>query len=75
MSIFQLKYSFKYLVLKISKDVLSYDSQVSSRITRQSVNNLLFVPKDKTDYYRRSFVLSSCNLCVKMWNVSRGKFY
>jgi hypothetical protein len=43
-------------------NVFQYVSQVSSRITRQSVNNLLFVPKAKTEYYRRSFVISSCNL-------------
>jgi hypothetical protein len=36
-------------------NVFQYVSQVSSRITRQSVNNLLFVPKAKTEYYRRSF--------------------
>ena len=33
-------------------NVFQYVSQVSSRITRQSVNNLLFVPKAKTEYYR-----------------------
>ena len=48
-------------------NVFQYVSQVSSRITRQSVNNLLFVPKAKTEYYRRSFVISSCNLW-NLWN-------
>ena len=46
-------------------------SQVSSRITRQSVNNLLFVPKAKTEYYRRSVVISSCNLWNNMSNEMR----
>jgi hypothetical protein len=32
-------------------NVFQYVSQVSSRITRPSVNNLLFVPKAKTEYY------------------------
>jgi hypothetical protein len=49
-------------------NVVQYVSQVSSRITRQSVNNLLFVPKAKTVYYRRSFVISSCNLWNNMSN-------
>jgi hypothetical protein len=48
-------------------NVFQYVSQVSSRITRPSVNNLLFVPKAKTEYYRRSFVISSCNLW-NLWN-------
>ena len=48
-------------------NVFQYVSQVSSRITRQSVNNLLFVPKAKTEYYRCSFVISSCNLW-NLWN-------
>jgi hypothetical protein len=52
-------------------NVFQYVSQVSSRITRQSVNNLLFVPKAKTDYYRRSFVISSCNLWNNMSNEMR----
>ena len=52
-------------------NVFQYDSQVSSRITRQSVNNLLFVPKAKTEYYRRSFVISSCNLWNNMSNEMR----
>ena len=45
--------------------------KLSSRITRQSVNNLLFVPKAKTEYYRRSFVISSCNLWNNMSNEMR----
>ena len=44
--------------------------KLSSRITRQSVNNLL-VPKAKTEYYRRSFVISSCNLWNNMSNEMR----
>ena len=48
-----------------------YVSQVSTRITRQSVNNLLFVPKVKTEYYRRSFAISSCNLWNNMSNEMR----
>ena len=46
-------------------------SQVNSRITRQGVNNLLFVPKAKTEYYRRSFVISSGNLWNNMSNEMR----
>jgi hypothetical protein len=45
--------------------------KLSSRITRQSVNNLLVVPKAKTEYYRRSFVISSCNLWNNMSNEMR----
>ena len=52
-------------------NVFQYVSQVSSRITRQSVNTLLFVPKAKTEYYRRSFVISSCNLWNTMSNEMR----
>ena len=52
-------------------NVFQYVSQVSSRITRQSVNNLLFVPKAKTEYYRRSFVISLCNLWNNMSNEMR----
>ena len=52
-------------------NVFQYVSQVSSRITRQSVNNLLFVPKAKAEYYRRSFVISSCNLWNNMSNEMR----
>jgi hypothetical protein len=48
-----------------------YVSQVSSRITRQSANNLRFVPKAKTEYYRRSFIISSCNLWNNMSNEMR----
>ena len=53
-------------------NVFQYVSQVSSRITRLiSVNNLIFVPKAKQEYYRRSFVISSCNLWNNMSNEMR----
>jgi hypothetical protein len=52
-------------------NVFQYVSQVNSRIIRQSVNNLLFVPKAKTEYYRRSFVISSYNLWNTMSNEMR----
>ena len=52
-------------------NVFQYVSQVSLRLTRQSVNNLLFAPKATTKYYRRSFVISSCNLWNNMSNEMR----
>ena len=52
-------------------NVFQYVSPVSSRITRQSVNSVPFVPKAKTEYYRRSFVISSCNLWNNMSNEMR----
>ena len=55
-------------------NVFKYVSQVSSRITRLiSVNNLFFVPKAKTEYYRRPFVISSCNLWNNMSNEMRDR--
>jgi hypothetical protein len=49
-------------------NVFQYVSQVSSRITRQSVSKLLVVTKATTKYYGRSFVISSCNLWNNMSN-------
>jgi hypothetical protein len=40
-------------------------------MTRQSVNNLLVLPKAKTEYNRRSFVISSCILWNNMSNEMR----
>ena len=56
-------------------NVFQYVSQVSSRITRQSVNKLLVVTKATTKYYRRSFAISSCNLWNNMSNeIFRTKY-
>jgi hypothetical protein len=52
-------------------NVFQYVSQVSLRLTRQSVNNLLFAPKATTKFYRRSYVISSCNLWNNMSNEMR----
>lgn len=45
-------------------NVFKFVNQVSTRSTRQSVNNLLYVPKARTEYYRRSFIISGSVL----WN-------
>jgi hypothetical protein len=63
--------TYKVLLNTRVFECFQYVSQVSSRITRQGVNNLLFVPKAKTEYYRRSFVISSCNLWNNMSNEMR----
>ena len=46
--------------------IFKYVHQVSTRSTRQSSQNLLCVPKSKTEYYKRSFIISGSNLCVNL---------
>ena len=45
-------------------NVFTYVRQISSRSTRQSVNGTLYIPKVRTEYYKRSFSVSSAIL----WN-------
>ena len=45
-------------------NIFKYVHQVSTRSTRQSSQNLLYVPKYKTEYYKRSFIISGSYL----WN-------
>ena len=44
--------------------VFKYVHEVSSRNTRQSERNLLYIPKARTEYFKRSFVMSGSLL----WN-------
>lgn len=56
-------------------NVLRYVNQVSSRETRSSVSGLLYVPKSRTGYYKRSFRISTAILwnqlpeCVRTCNI------
>ena len=45
-------------------NIFKYVHQVSTRSTRQSSQNLLYVPKSKSEYYKRSFIISGSFL----WN-------
>ena len=45
-------------------NVFSFVSQVSSRTTRSSDSGILYLPKVRTEYYKRSFKVSSTIL----WN-------
>lgn len=45
-------------------NVFKYVHQISTRSTRQSSHNLLYIPKSKTEYYKKSFVISGSYL----WN-------
>ena len=45
-------------------NMFKYVHQVSTRSTRQSSQNLLYVPKSKSEYYKRSFIISGSYL----WN-------
>lgn len=71
-----------FVSLKILKDmtpenmnVFRYVNQVSSRETRNSVSGLLYVPKSRTGYYKRSFRISTAILwnqlpdCVRTCNI------
>ena len=43
--------------------IFKYLHQVSTRSTRQSSQNLLYVSKSKTEYYKHSFIISGSYLC------------
>ena len=45
-------------------NVFKFVHQVSTRTTRQSASNLLFIPRARTEYYKRSFTVSA----AFMWN-------
>ena len=45
-------------------NIFKHVHQVSTRSTRQSSQNLLYVPKSKTEYYKSSFIISGSYL----WN-------
>ena len=45
-------------------NVFKFIRQVSTRTTRQSASNLLFIPRARTEYYERSFTVSA----AFMWN-------
>lgn len=56
-------------------NVFRYVNQVSSRETRSSVSGLLYVPKSRTEYFKRSFRISTAILwnqladCVRTCNI------
>ena len=45
-------------------NVFKFVHQVSTRTTRQSASNLLFIPRARTEYYKISFTVSG----TFMWN-------
>ena len=45
-------------------NVFRYVSEINQRQTRNSNSNLLYVPRTKTEYFKRSFIISGSN----MWN-------
>ena len=45
-------------------NVFKFVHQVSTRTTKQSASNLLFIPRARTEYYKRSFTVSA----AFMWN-------
>jgi hypothetical protein len=45
-------------------NIFKYVHQVSTRSTRQSSQNLLYIPKSKSEYYKSSFIISGSYL----WN-------
>ena len=45
-------------------NVFKFVNQISTRTTRQSETNLLYVPRVRTEYFKRSFVISGSLL----WN-------
>ena len=46
-------------------NVFKYVNEVNTRVTRQSLDRtLLFIPRARTEYFKRSFVLS----CSSLWN-------
>ena len=48
-------------------NVFKYVHEVHTRVTRQSLDRtLLFIPRARTEYFKRSFVLS----CSVLWNNS-----
>ena len=49
--------------LKLNKENTS-DKETGTRTTRQSASNLLFIPRARTEYHKRSFTISA----VSMWN-------
>ncbi len=53
-------------------NVFHFVNEVSTRTTRQSSRNLLFVPRAKTEYYKRSFHISSCYFWNELPSDIRG---
>jgi hypothetical protein len=51
-------------------NVFKYVHEVSTRNTRQSSNtNLIYIAKAKTEYFKRSFLISSANSVEILDNV------
>jgi hypothetical protein len=50
-------------------NVLKYVSEISQRQTRISNSNLFYVPRAKTEYYKRAFSVSGSNA----WTVCKNE--